>query len=526
MKFYFYAFIFSLIFSFQVQAQLNISRIGAWYSNGQSVAGCWHYVDSLGREYALVGASNGIVILDVTNPAAPVYLFQLPGLPSLWHEVKVSGNYAYAVAEAVDADTLMDGLQVINLSYLPDSAPNYFWHTDGVMNDVLRQAHSITVDDSYIYINGHYILSYGRGVLILDKTNPWHPVFKGAEALHYCHDSFVRGDTLWTSDILDGIFSVYDISDRSNPILLAAQQTPFAFNHNAWLSDDSRFLYTTDERTGAPIGSFDVSDLSNITLVDEYFTTNMRPAEAHNVRVLNDFIVNASYGSQVTIIDAAHPDNLIEVGNYPTGNGLCWDADPYLPSGIIIATDTHTDSVYFLQPNYLRACYLIGNVTDSLTGASLYNAKIDIVSIALHDSTNLSGVYKTGYATAGTYSVEFSRPGYRSKVFSVQLDNGVETVLNVQLVDTGFIYPVNKNQVEIENSPATKEVHILFSNDFIQSSSSIEVEIYDIRGRKIFEKKNVNQSLTLLKKDFPAASYIYIVTNENHLVDKGKIVFQ
>jgi len=363
--------------------------------------------------------------------------------------------------------------------------------------------------------------------LILDKTDPWNPVYVGAEAVHYCHDSYVRGDTLWTSDILDGMFSVYDISDRSNPILLATQQTPFEFNHNSWLSDDGSHLFTTDERSGAPIGSFDVSDLSNITLVDAYYTTNMRPSESHNVRVLNDFIINASYGSQVTIIDAAHPDNLIEVGNYPTGNGICWDADPFLPSGIIIATDTHIDSVYFLQPNYLRACYLIGTVTDSLTGQTINNVKVDIPSITLHDSTNLSGVYKTGYVTAGTYTVEYSKPGYTSKIFSVQLDNGVETVLDVQLVDTGYVYPVIEQQenILVKNNVSNKEVSILFSNAFLQSSSSVEIKIYDIRGRIVMERKNIKESLILMKKDFPAASYLYTVSNGNEIVARGKIVF-
>ena len=65
-----------------VMAQKNIARLGAFYSNGQTLAGCWHYVDSVGREYALIGAANGIMILDVTNPASPNFLFQLPGLSS------------------------------------------------------------------------------------------------------------------------------------------------------------------------------------------------------------------------------------------------------------------------------------------------------------------------------------------------------------------------------------------------------------------------------------------------------------
>ena len=521
---------FSLFFSTIIQAQKNISRLGAWFSNGQTLAGCWHYVDSLGREYAIIGSSSGIVILDVTDPTSPDYLFQLPGLSSLWHEVKVSGKYAYGVSEATDPDTLLDGLQVINLSYLPDSAPSHFWHSDGVMTDILRQAHSITVDAKYIYVNGHSVPNHGHGVFILDKTDPWNPTYAGAESLHYCHDSFVRGDTLWTSDIQDGIFSVYDITSRANPILLATQPTPFTFNHNAWLSDDSHYLFTTDERNGAPIGSFDVSDLSNITLLDEYYTENMQPAEAHNVRVINDYIINASYGSQVTIIDATHPDNLIEVGNYPTGAGLCWDADPYLPSGILIATDTWADSVYFLLPTYIRACYLEGTVTDSITGNVLNDVKVDILSTSIHDSTNLVGQYKTGYADSGLYMVSFAKAGYRSKILPAQLNNGVMTILDVQLVDSahnGISSIQDEPLIRIENSPSAGNINLVIANSLLQRGQSLQVKITDELGKLVWEKKNIREQKTsILKNEIASGIYFYSLLEGNTLLGNGRLIFQ
>ena len=530
MKKYFIAFILCL-FSFSAAfSQKNISRLGAFYANGQSLAGCWHYVDSLGHEYALIGAVNGIMILDITNPAAPVFLFQLPGLNSLWHEVKVSGDYAYAVSEAQDPDTLMDGMQIIDLRFLPNSAPNYFWHSDGIMSDKLRQAHSITVDEKYVYVNGHSVPNHGNGVFILDKSDPWNPVYVGAESNRYCHDSYVRGDTLWTSDIQDGLFSVYDITSRANPVLLATQQTPAQFNHNSWLSDDGNYLFTADERSGSPIASFDVSDLSNITLVDAYYTINMQPAEAHNVRVLNDFIINASYGSQLTIVDAARPDNLIEVGNYPTGAGLCWDADPYLPSGLIIATDTWTDSAYFLQPTYIRACYLEGIVTDSITGNTINDAKVDIASVGLRDSTNLSGQYKTGYADSGLYMVAFSKAGYRTKTLPAQLNNGVLTLLNVQLVDsvyTGVGEFKKEELVRIENSPSGGQLTISISSSLISKNASLHLTINDVSGKIIFDEKNISSKrITFERKDLAAGVYFFTLMNGNEIAGKGKLIFQ
>ena len=39
---------------------------------GETLANICGYVDSLGNEYALVGASHGMSIVNINNPSAPV----------------------------------------------------------------------------------------------------------------------------------------------------------------------------------------------------------------------------------------------------------------------------------------------------------------------------------------------------------------------------------------------------------------------------------------------------------------------
>ena len=46
-------------------------------------------------------------------------------------------------------------------------------------------------------------------------------------------------------------------------------QTPNAFTHNAWVSDDGNYVFTTDEKADSYIASYDISDISNIQEVDE-----------------------------------------------------------------------------------------------------------------------------------------------------------------------------------------------------------------------------------------------------------------
>lgn len=471
----------SICVGVEAQSPKNLRLLGSLHFPGQRLSGCWHYNKPGGGEYAIVGAENGIVIIDITNPATPINLFQLPGASSLWHEVKVNGDYAYAVSEGFDPNGINNGLQIIDLRFLPDSAPNKFYQGEGLIANQLFTSHSITTNSHYLYLNGHNISNLGNGVLILDISTPDLPVYLGAVTNRYCHDSYVRGDTIYTSDIRDGLFTVYDISNPATPIQLATQFTPGLFNHNAWLSDDSKTLYTVDERPNTPLAAYDVFDLNNITLLDTFYNGKFPTEEVHNVRVLNDFLVNPSYGSQLTLVDAARPMNLIEVGNHETGNYLCWDADPYTLSGNIIATDMDAEMFFVFAPTYIRACYLEGIITDSVTGFPINNADVEIQTVSVLESSDAAGIYRTGYADSGSYTVLYSKAGYISRIISVPLQNGILTTLDVKLVPIGAVVEeISENSISVFPNPA---------NDIINVSSEkfdvMNWEIIDERGRII-----------------------------------------
>ncbi|MCX6291717.1 MAG: choice-of-anchor B family protein [Bacteroidetes bacterium] len=513
-------------------AQLNLTQQSLLSFPGQRVAGVWHYVDSLNHEYALVGTEHGISIVDVTNPASPNFILQVPGISNLWHEVKTWGRFAYATTEGIDTNGINDGLQIIDLRYLPDSAPAHYWHGDGLIAGQLHKAHTLEMDNGFVYINGHNIFSLGRGVIIADLADPLNPHYVGAETLNYCHDSFIRGDTLWTSDLNAG-FSVFDISNKSSPVFLANQATPGNFNHNAWLSDNSHTLFTTDEHNHAPLAAFDVTDLNNISLLDKYSVGQIVNSnyfdEVHNVRVLNDFLVNACYGSQVTIVDASRPSNLVEVGNFPILTGLSWDVDPYLPSGNILATG-ETTGLYVLSPNYVRACFLEGVVTDSLTNFPINLVHVEIQSVSLIDSTDFTGVYQTGYHVAGSYSVRYSKPGYITKtIHGVVLSNGNLTMLNVQLVPdlTDVNEKNNPDEVSVFPNPFFESSNLFVSGELLEQFGPFQFEIKDVTGRPVVRIKQVDETRTKISgRNFSAGIYFYELRNETGFSRKGKIVME
>lgn len=524
MKKYFLLILLLIVKCAESQPSKNLTLLGSIQYSGQTLAGCWHYNKPGGGEYALVGTETGISIVDITAPSLPMIVNQLPGVSNLWHEIKVTGDYAYAVSEGYDSIGVKNGLQIINLSYLPDSAPYKFYNGDGIIANQLLTSHSITAEGNYVYLNGHNIAALGRGVIILDVTDPWFPVYVGAITNRYCHDSYVRDSLIYTSDIIDGLFSVYNISNPAAPVLLATQITPGQFNHNTWLNDDGTTLFAADERVGAPLASYDISDLNNITLLDTFYNGNFPLNEVHNVRVKNNFLVNASYGSQLTIVDAARPNNLIETGNYTTGNSLCWDADPYLNSGNIIATDMNSGMFYIFSPQYIRACYLEGIVTDSITGLPLNNVNVLITSLNITRTTDGLGEYRTGYADSGSYSVEFSKTGYLTKTLTVNLQNATLTSLNVELVPIGAaIHEVSDNGINIFPNPSAGMIEVVSGKSKIDSW-----KLTDLTGKVVLRSSldfSSSSSCSINLEKLPPALYFLKLSSGSEILVKSVVKY-
>ena len=107
-------------------AQLNMTFQGNLPYPGKTLANIWGYVDSSGNEYALVGTSTGLSIVDVSVPTSPVEKFTVTGPTSLWREVRTKGHYAFVTTEGGT-----DGLYVVNLGYLPDSIQYETWNGNG-----------------------------------------------------------------------------------------------------------------------------------------------------------------------------------------------------------------------------------------------------------------------------------------------------------------------------------------------------------------------------------------------------------
>ena len=478
----------------------------------QTLANICGYVDGAGNEYALCGASQGMAIVNVTNPSLPVLVTTIPEVNNLWKEIKVYGSIAYIATEGGG------GIQIVDLSPLPSIVLPYHNYTgDGAIAGQLNKVHALHVDTAkgYLYLFGGD-LSPGGAIALNLNVDPYNPTYAGRYNANYIHDGYVDNDTLYGGHIYAGYFSVINFANKTSPVVLQTQTTPGAFTHNTWPSNNKKYLFTTDEVSGSFIAAYDIQNLSNITLLDKIQSNPGSGVIAHNVHVKNNWAITSYYRDGITIVDVTRPQNLIQVGNYdtyPAGSGSgydgAWGVYPFLPSGTIVVSNIN-EGLFVLTPNYVRACYLEGNAIDSVTTLALNRVHVNINTVNVLDSSDITGVYRTGTATPGTYSVTYTKSGYYPLTWS-----GLVFSPGVVINKLAKMIPVGTNTAaEIYSGKIEK----VFPNPFNGNSQlsyildprgAAKLLITDISGKLVQEKDLVDSEGTINVGDGLAAGIYF-----------------
>ena len=431
------------------QSSYNLNLLGTYDWNFTEGNDIWGWVDpQTEEEYALVGLVDGFSCVNVTNPANPIEEFFIPDLSSTWRDVKTWGNYAYVTTEA------NAGLLIVDLN---DMTGNTYWHVTQFNNPIdnistsFTASHNLYIDENGIcYIFGASSNNGSNpsdGAIFLDvNSNPTNPIFLGSWDDEYIHDGMTRGDTLYAGCIYTGDLHIIDVSNKSNPTTIGTHPTPNAFTHNAWVSDDGNYVFTTDETSDAYIGSYDISNVSNIQEVDRIQSNPGSNSIPHNTHVDGNFLVTSWYRDGTTVHDISDPTNLVQVAYYDSysgsGNGFdgCWGTFPFLPSGNIISSDINSNSngtarLLIYERDFSNACYLQGNVSDGNTGQNLSGVEVTILNTIIPNlsNTSINGNYTSGNADSGLFDVLFTKVGYISDTLQVNLINGQVVILDALL---------------------------------------------------------------------------------------------
>ncbi len=367
--------IFHTSFFIFAQDSLNIKLLYHWedttltdFTSHQSIYNeIFGFVQN-GKEYGVIGSTVGAHIFDVTDAQNIFPVITIPaasqGSSVVNRDYDFYNGYLYMVGDQSGAR-----FQIADMNFLPDSAPIVY-----DSNALFTRAHTITVDsiNARLYANGGKFNTDSMNEMsIYDISNPAQPslllncsTLPVWDVIQYVHDSYVKNDTAYCHAAQRGLF-VMDFTDIGNPQLLGSvtEYPQQGYNHSGWLHKDGVIYAQADETHGFDVKLFDVSDLTDISLID---TIGSGISEAysipHNVVFRDDFLYVSYYHDGLYIFNVTDPQHIYISGFYdtcvlPDTNNYrgCWGVYPFLPSGKILASD-------------MQNGFYVFDVSDALTG--------------------------------------------------------------------------------------------------------------------------------------------------------------
>ena len=358
---------------------------------------CWGYVDSLGNEYGIIGSTAGTYVIDVTDPANPVQHTYIPHRQNdcIWHEYKTYENYLYIISD--DGGSPTNSLQIVDLSYLPDSVHKVYDDTT-----IFVHAHTQYIDGERWYVasvtrkNGNFY-----PMAVYNLANPEAPTLLRAlnqdfPNINSVHDMFVIHDTIFASCGYQGLY-IFKYDEQNNQFvqLGALPGNPNNYNHSSYISRDHTTLYVCEEvPAGRPVQVVDITDISNPAVLST-FVTNVGDTP-HNPYVYGDYLVLAAYSDGVWIYDISDPHNPVNSGyfdshpqngsTYPNAYEGGWAAYTDLPSGVLLESDMQY-GLFTLDKTVAMSVHEKPSVTGR--GISVYpNPATDLLSIRLNGFSN------------------------------------------------------------------------------------------------------------------------------------------
>ena len=320
----------------------------------------WGWKDEeTGREYALMGMTNGIAFVDVSDPENPVFLGRLPTETSEsdWRDIKVYRDHAYVVADHAGAH----GMQVFDLHRLREAPGSREFSADAGYGD-FGSAHNLAVNEETGFAYAVASDTCGGGLHIVDISMPVNPVFAGCHDAARTHDAqcvVYRGPDeehfgreICVSCNEDHV-AVVDVTDKPAPLTLSSvKYEELGYVHQGWLTEDHRFFLLGDEFDESRLNLstrthvFDMSDLdAPVHLFAHDLGTS---ATDHNLYVLGERVFEANYTSGLRVLEfgdlaAQEISEIAFFDSYPASDGAefrgAWSVYPYLPSGTILVSD-------------------------------------------------------------------------------------------------------------------------------------------------------------------------------------------
>ncbi|MEQ8523872.1 choice-of-anchor B family protein [Gracilimonas sp.] len=340
-------------------------------SSGVYLNDIWGWSDpQTDKEYALVGLTNGMSFVDISDPENPVVVGRLPesnlnakykALPldqypacnlglgttarsksiaqgSSWRDVKVYDNHAFVVSDAQP-----HGMQVLDLTKLRSYDGEVLDLQQDALYDQFGPAHNIVINEEtgFAYAAGVTQAEIcgsrnGSGLHIIDIRDPKNPTYAGCYidpetdapsspniAPGYIHDSQCviydgpdtehRGKEVCFSSA-EGNVVIADVTDKQNTQTIGFNGvSDMYYSHQGWLTEDHSYFLMNDENDENNLGRetktyiWDVRDLQNPVFIGHY--THDTFSIDHNLYVKGKYVYETNYNSGLQILDISEIEN-------------------------------------------------------------------------------------------------------------------------------------------------------------------------------------------------------------------------
>lgn len=418
-------------------AHVPLRTLGNSNSNGNDI---WGHVDLNDmREYALMGLTNGVSIVEVTDPRQPRMVSFIASETTIWRDIKTYQyfdanrrrwmSYAYVSADAANVGTL-----ILDLNQLPQQVTvaaseksDTSAHNIYISNVDYSTGVALTNRSAYLHLAGSD--KQGGAFNSYSLANPLAPaaVYKNTanSRAFYSHDvaSLLIDDERRSQcvdasqdcdlllDYNENEILVWDKTNSAAPFNLARSSYEYvSYVHSGWWTEDKQFMSVHDELDEQRYGIntrvrfFSLNNLRAPELVGEYIGPT--PAIDHNGFARGNRYYIANYERGLVVLDISNPRQPLEAGffdSYPLANSAAfngaWGTYPFLPSGTILLSDINS-GLYLLQDNSAAAQ---GRVSFTATRVRVNEGELLRLTVARVDGSEgaVAVSYETQTGSAG-----------------------------------------------------------------------------------------------------------------------------
>ena len=393
---------------------LALADIGGGQAND-----IWGWTDSsTGKEYAIMGRTNGTSFVDISDPVSPIYLGNLPphSFGSTFRDIKVYADHAFMVTEARGS-----GMQVFDLTQLRMVASPPATFSGTAHYPRFSYAHNLVIneDSGFAYAVGTNTCS--GGLHMINIQTPANPTSAGCfSADGYTHDAQCvnydgpdldhQGKEICFNSNVDTL-TIVNVTNKAGPVMLS--RTGYSgsrYTHQGWLTEDQVYFLLGDEDdeaenpkvTNTRTYLWDVSDLDAPALIGSHDSTTT--ATDHNQYVKGSYTYQSNYRAGLRILDITDiaNGNLTEVAFfdvYPRSDSRkedgTWSNYPFFDSGIVIVSEIE-QGLFILRPN------LVDGVNPALASAAVNGAALTLTYGEVLDESSMPATDAFTVTVAGS----------------------------------------------------------------------------------------------------------------------------